>query len=434
MAKSTAKLEVAAAPSTIIQRVISPKGIEAWLVEDYTVPIVSLDFAMIGGAALDPADKAGLSYFMSGLLDEGAGTMNAQAFQEKLEENAIELGFSSSRDRIEGSLRTLARNVDQAVKMLALAVNDPRFDEDAVTRGRAQIIARLRRVETDPDNLVWKALNQRAYAGHPYGQPDKGSMTTVPNITRDDLVSAHKARLSRGRLRIAAVGAINASDLGKAIDKVFAGLPAREMHDQVADATFQGVGERLVTTLDVPQSTLALGRPGLGRKDPDFMAAYVVNHVLGGGSFTSRLWTEVREKRGLAYSVWSQMSTGRHSATFLAGTSTSNERVAESLRIIQDECARMAEKGPTKSELEQAMKYLLGSYALRFDTSRKIAGHLVEIQVEELGIDYIATRNEKLAAVTLAETRRAAGRMIGDARMLVSVVGQPKGVTAVTGG
>jgi len=427
---SAAKLPLAAAPSTLIQRVISPKGIEAWLVEDYTVPIVSLDFAMIGGAALDPADKAGLSYFMSGLLDEGAGTMNAQAFQEKLEEHAIELGFNSSRDRMEGTLRTLSRNLDQAVKLLALAINAPRFDEDAVERGRAQIMARLKRVETDPDNLVWKAFHRRAYAGHPYSQPDKGAAATIPAITRDDIVAVHKARLSRGRLRIAAVGAISPAELGKAVDRLFAALPAREMHDSIPDTTLQGVGERLVTTLDVPQSTLALGRPGIARNDPDFMAAYVVNHILGGGSFTSRLWTEVREKRGLAYSVWSQMSTARHSAAFFAGTSTSNDRVAESLRIIEAECARMSAKGPTRSELDAAMRYLLGSYALRFDTSRKIAGHLVEIQVEDLGIDYIATRNEKLAAVTLADTRRAAARMIGDGKMLVSVCGQPKGIAA----
>lgn len=427
---ASSKLEVAAAPSTLIQRVISPKGIEAWLVEDYTVPIVSMDFAFIGGAALDPADKSGLSYLMSGLLDEGAGSLNAQAFQEKLEEQAIELGFSSSKDRIEGSLRTLEKNVDSAFKMLAMAVNTPRFDEDALVRGKAQIMARLKRVETDPDNLVWKALNARGFAGHPYARPEKGSFVSVPGLTREDCIAAHHARLSRGRLRIAAVGAINAKDLGKQIDRVFAGLADREMHDHIPETAIQGLGERLVQTLDVPQSTLGLARPGLGRHDPDFLAAYVVNHILGGGSFTSRLWTEIREKRGLAYSVWSQMGTGRHANSFFAGTSTSNERVAESLKILQTECLKMAEKGPTRGELQKALKYLLGSYALRFDTSRKIAGHLVEIQVEEMGIDYIATRNQRLAAVTLADTRRAAERLIGDAKMLISVAGKPKGIAA----
>ena len=252
----------------------------------------------------------------------------------------------------------------------------------------------------------------------------------MPGLTREDCVAAHHARLSRGRLRIAAVGAISARDLGRQVDRVFAALADRAMHDTIPDTQLQGLGERVVSKLAVPQSTLALGRPGLARKDPDFMAAYVVNHILGGGSFTSRLWTEVREKRGLAYSVWSQMGTGRHADTFFAGTSTSNERVAESLRIIEAECLRMAEKGPTAGELKKALQYLLGSYALRFDTSRKIAGHLVEIQIEELGIDYIATRNSRIASVGMADARRAARRLIGDGRMLVSVCGEPKGIAA----
>lgn len=424
------KLDVAAAPSTQIQRVVSPKGIEAWLVEDYTVPIISLDFAIIGGASLDPADKCGLNYLTTGLLDEGAGKLDSQAFQEKLEESAIELGFSQSRDRTDGSLRTLAKNADKAFQMLASAINEPRFDEDAVERCKAQIMARLKRVETDPDHLVWRGIHRRAYQGHPYGQSDKGRKETVPGLTRADCVAAHQSRLVRNRLHIGAVGAISAAELGKAVDKVFAGLPNAVAVDPVPDTTIQGLGERIITKLDVPQSTLALARPGLGRKDPDFMAAYVVNHILGGGSFTSRLWTEVREKRGLAYSVWSQLGTGRHSNAFFAGTSTSNDRVKESLSIIQAESVKMAEKGPTAAELKKALQYLVGSYALRFDTSRKIAGHLVELQVEDLGIDYIARRNEILGAVSLADTRRAAGRLIGDGAMLVSVCGQPEGISA----
>jgi zinc protease len=424
------KITVAAAPSTRIQRVISPKGIEAWLVEDYTIPIIALDFAFIGGGALDAADKSGLTYLMAGLMDEGAGSLDATAFQEKLEDSAIELNFNAGRDRVEGSLRAMQSTRDQAFRMLALAINEPRFDEDALERGKAQMTARLKRGETDPDHLTWKALHARAYAGHAYGRPEKGAFATIPNLTRADCLAAHRARLSRGRLKIAAVGAISAAELGKGIDRVFASLADTPIDTSIPETTVQGLGETLVTPLDVPQSTLALVRPGLARKDPDFMAAFVVNHILGGGSFTSRLWTEVREKRGLAYSVWSQMSTARHSAAFFAGTSTSNERIAESLKIIEAECLKMAEKGPTRGELTKALKYLIGSYALRFDTSRKIAGHLVELQIEDMGIDYIARRNEIVAGVTLADTRRAAERLIGDGKMLVSVCGKPKGIIA----
>lgn len=426
----TKPARIAAAPSTRIDRVISPAGIEAWLVEDYTVPIISMDFAFIGGGALDPKDKAGLSYLMSGLYDEGAGQLDAQQFQEQLEDKAIELSFSSNRDRVEGGLRTMQRHADAAFEMLALALNQPRFDELAVERVKAQIMAEIKRSETDPDSMVWKAFQARAYGDHPYGRSDKGTLASVSGLTRADLVAAHTGRLSRGTLKIAVVGAISAEALGRALDRVFGALPASVMHDVIADTAIAHLGQRMISPLDVPQSTLALGRPGLRRNDADFMAAYVVNHILGGGSFTSRLWTEVREKRGLAYSVWSQMSTSRHAASFFAGTATSNEKVAESLAILEREVVKMAEKGPTKTELQKAQQYLIGSYALRFDTSRKIASHLVEMQVEDLGIDYIATRNERMAAVTLEDTRRAAHRLIGDGQMLVSVAGQPQGIPA----
>lgn len=424
------KTAIAPAPSTVIQQVRSPAGIEAWLVEDYTVPLVSLDFAFSGGAALDPDDKIGLSYLMSGLYDEGAGPYDSQTFQEKLDDTAVEMSFSSTRNRFEGSLRTLSAHLDTAVEMLALAINEPRFDEDAITRVKAQILSSLKRAETDPDSVVWRALHARSFAGHPFARPDRGTLQSVPLITRADIVASHQRRLARGTLKLAVVGAINATDLGRALDRVFGALPAETKLGEVADTAIGNLGGRIISPLSVPQSTLAMGRPGLSRKDPDFMAAYVVNHILGGGSFTSRLWTEVREKRGLAYSVWSQLSTSRHANSFYAGTATSNERVGESLGIITSEIRKMADKGPTKTELARALQYLIGSYALRFDTSRKIASHLVEIQMEDMGIDYITTRNARMAAISLADAKRAAERLFGDGEMLVSVVGQPQGIAA----
>lgn len=429
MARSKTKAPVA--PQTHIQRVFSPAGIEAWLVEDYTVPIISMDFAFVGGGALDPRDSAGLSYLMAGLFEEGAGPFDAQEFQERLEDKAIELSFSSNRDRIEGSLRTLDRNADQAFEMLALALNQPRFDDEAIERVKAQMLSGLKREETDPEAMVWRALRARAYGEHPYGRGDKGTPASLAAISRQAISGAHANRLQRSALKVAVVGAIDAPRLGRALDRVFGALPAQTVQPVIPDVVAGGLGSIVISDLAVPQSTLGLARPGIARRDPDFMAAFVVNHILGGGSFTSRLWTEVREKRGLAYSVWSQLSTSRHAAMFLAGTATSNERVGESLAIIRSEILRMAEKGPTRSELKRALQYLIGSYALRFDTSRKIAAHLVEIQVEDLGIDYIAMRNARMAEVSLDDTRRAAERLFGDGALLVSVAGRPQGIAAV---
>lgn len=415
---------------TRVLRVVSPAGFDIWHVEDYTVPLVSLEFAMLGGAAQDPADRAGLASFLAGLLDEGAGPLKAEAFQEAMEEKAIELSFGASRDRLSGSMRTLTEHVDSAFDLLALAVREPRFDKDAIERVRSQIISGLKRDETDPQSLTRDALNRLAFPGHPYAHPTDGRIPAVQAITREDLKTLHGRLFARDVLRIVSVGAISAEAVAAGVDRVFGDLPAAAMHHAVPEVAMHSAGHTEIIDLDVPQSTLYLALPGVSRRDPDFMASYIVNHVLGGGAFTSRLWHEVRETRGLAYSVWSSLRWSAHSKLFLAGTATSNERVGESLRVMRAEIARIGESGPTEEELSKAKSYLTGSYALQFDTSRKIADHLLSLRVDGLPIDYIDQRNHDVEAVTLDATLEAARRLFGNAKPLVVVTGQPQGLDA----
>jgi zinc protease len=414
--------------TTRARALISPTGIEIWHVEDYTVPLVSMEFAFVGGAAQDPEGRAGLANLMAGTLDEGAGALDSASFQERLEEKAIELSFDAGRDRIDGSLRTLSEHVDAAFELLALAVNQPRFDQGAIDRVRGQIISGLRREESDPGALARDRLNALAFAGHSYGRPADGRIAELQAITHQEIVAQHKALFGRDVLHIAVVGAISPEKLGLLIETAFGSLPAHANVREIPDVTVGGAGHHELVPLDIPQSTLYLAMPGIARKDPDYTPALLVNHILGGGSFTSRLWTEVREKRGLAYSVWSSLSNRHHAATFLAGTATSNERVAESLSIILAEIVRMAESGPTEEELAKTKAFLIGSYALRFDTSRKIANQLLEIAIEKLGIDYIDRRNDEVAAVTLPQMQAVAGRLFAGKAPLVVAAGQPKGL------
>lgn len=407
---------------------VTPAGIEIWHVEDYTVPLVSLEFAFLGGAAQDPEGKAGLANLLASALDEGAGTLDSSAFQERLEEKAIELSFDASRDRIDGSLRTLSENVEAAFELLALAINEPRFDQPALDRVRSQIVSGLKREESDPGARARDRLNAVAFAGHSYGRPADGRIAELQSISRDEVVASHKALFGRDVLYITAVGAIAPDRLMALVDKAFATLPARASLVDIPDILPAAAGGREIVTLDIPQSTLYLALPGIARKDPDFMPALLVNHILGGGSFTSRLWMEVREKRGLAYSVWSSLANRQHAPMFMAGTATSNERVAESLTILQQEIDRMAETGPTEEEVAKTKAFLIGSYALRFDTSRKIANLLLEIAIEKLGIDYIDRRNDEVAAVTLPQMKAAAKRLFAGKSPLVVVAGQPKGL------
>jgi zinc protease len=233
---------------------------------------------------------------------------------------------------------------------------------------------------------------------------------------------------ARDTLTVGIVGDIDAAAAGKLIDRVFGGLPAKATLASVPDTTMHGLGERIVVNLDVPQTVISFGGPGLGRTDPDFFTAYVVNHIYGGGAMTSRLYQEVREKRGLAYGVRTSLIWMDRANIMSGGTATRSDKAGETLALMEEETRRMAMEGPTQEELDKAKAYLKGSYALGFDTSAKIAGQLVQIQLDKLGIDYPERRGAMIDAVTLSEAKRVAKRLL-DAKMLTLVVGRAQGLT-----
>jgi zinc protease len=413
-----------------IERIVTAAGIEVWHVRDQNLPMISIEFAFTGGASQDPSDKPGVANLVSALLDEGAGELDARAFRERLEERAIVLTFSSHRDTLRGSLKTLVEHSEQAFDLLRLALSAPRFDGSEIDRMKAAVLAGLRRRLSSPGDIAGDRWYARAFPGHPYGRPLQGTLDSVPHITADDLRSFHRRTITRSNLKIATVGAIEQKDLAALIDRVFATLPAQANLAVVPDVAPQGMGEREIIELDLPQTVISFGGPGLKRADPDFIPAYVLNHILGGGSFSSRLYKEVREKRGLAYSVYSQLAPLRHAGLFLGGVSTRNDRAGESLAIIVEEIRRLASEGSTREELADAKSYLIGSYALRFDTSGKVAGQLLEIQLENLGIDYIDRRNALIEAVSADDVRRAAARFLADGGLLMTMVGRPN-LTAI---
>lgn len=425
-----------AAPSvhaTKIERVVSAGGIEAWLVREPAVPLVAIEFAFLGGANQDPQDKPGVAALATGLWDEGAGELDAKAFQERLENKAIELSFRAGRDHVYGSMRTLKDNRDEAFDLLRLALTAPRFDADAIERARAQTLSRLRRESTNPNEIASRRWWETAFPGHPYGQPVNGSLDSVPRITADDLKSLTRRVLAREKLKIAIVGDITAEEATRMLDHVFGSLPAKPQLQSIADTKPAGLGRRIVVPLDVPQAVVIFGGQGIARSDPDFLAAYVVNHILGGGTFSSRLYTEVREKRGLAYGISESLIWYNHAAVLYGSTATRADRTGETIGIIEAEIRRLAAEGPTAEELAEAKSFLKASYVLGLDTSGRIAAQLVQIQLDNLGIDYIDKRAGLIDAVTLEETKRVAKRLL-DGGLLVTVVGRPEGVTSKEGG
>ncbi len=411
-----------------VRTFVTPRGLTVWLVESYAVPVVSLEFAMRGGAAQDDPAKAGVGMMLASLLDEGAGDLDSQAFQRALDEKAIEISFRNDREHMAGRVRTLAKNLDRAAELLRLALNAPRFDEEPFLRVREHANARLRHDVNDPGSVAARSWRAGAFPGHPYGQPAEGTLETLAAIERADIAAAAARRIARDRLVIAVVGAIDEDGAAALVDKAFADLPARADLAPIPAATFSGLGRTDVVTLDVPQSTIRFGRPGLTRDDPDFIASLVAAHVLGGhGNMTSRLFREVREKRGLAYTVFGAFYALDHGGFFYGGTTTKNERAKESFDVSAAEIRDVAVNGLGEEELEKGKTYLIGSYPLRFDTSAKIASQLAQIQLEGRAPDWLVERNRLIGAVSLADVKRAAARAFGDGALFTTVVGKPEG-------
>ncbi len=394
-----------------IQEVVSPKGIKAWLVEDNSVPLVSMRFSFKGGTSQDPGGKEGLANLMTALFDEGAGDLDSDSFQERIDNLGGEMSFTASPDSVSASIRMLAENRDAVSDLLALAVNKPRFDQDAVDRIRQQVVASLEASQRNPSTIASRKFSEVLYGNHPYGRPDEGTVKSLQSISREDLATFHRKNFARDRLTVGVVGSINAKDLGEMLDKVFGDLPANAELVPVPDAKL-ALGTTTSLSFDMPQTSISFVYPAIPRKDPEFFAAYLMNHILGGG-FTSRLYAEVREKRGLAYSVSSSMALRDHVSALTISTATRPEKAQESLKIIREQVAAMANDGPTEAELLAAKSYLKGSYAVNnLDSSVSIADTLVGLQEAGLDREYIDKRAELIDAVTLDQVKAIAKKLL----------------------
>lgn len=410
-----------------IQEVTSPGGIEAWLVEDHSIPFTALEIRFKGGAALDPEGKRGAAYFMSGMLEEGAGDYDARGFAARSEALAASFEFDISDDSLSISARFLTENRDEALEHLRLAIQEPSFDPDAIERVRAQIVSLIASDAKDPDSVVSERFDALAFPDHPYGTAREGTAESVASLTRDDLVAAHRDILARDRIHVGASGDVTAEELGVLLDALLGELPESGA-PLPPDAEVALTGGVTVVPFSSPQSVARFGHEGLTRDDPDFFAAFILNQIVGGGGFSSRLMQEVRVERGLTYGIGSYLLPMDNAALYIGQFSSDNSRIAEAIEVIRGQWADIAANGVTEAELEQAKIYLTGAYPLRFDGNGRIASILVGMQQDDLGIDYIPTRNDKVRAVTLADIERVAARLMRPEDLRFVVVGMPEGL------
>lgn len=395
-----------------IQEIKTDSGLTAWLVEDYTVPIIAVRFSFTGGTTQDPEGKEGLTNLMSSLFDEGAGEFDSETFQQKLDETGVEIGFSATRDAVYGQMRTLAEERDNAFEFLRLALNEPRFDEAPVDRIRGQIITGIQSEMRDPMKQGMDAFRKAVYGDHPYSKLVNGTVESLQSVTQDDLRELHKRTFARSNLHIAVVGAIDAETLKTELESVFNSLPEQAGLTEIAHIEPK-LDQVVEYNYPLPQTMIHMTFTGIDREDPEYFSAVMMNHILGGGTFTSRLWDEVREKRGLTYGVSSALSNSDYTNSMVISTSTRADRAKETLEVIRAEIKRIIDEGVTEEELQKAKTYVIGSYPINnLDSSSAVARTLLGLQEEKLGVDYIERRADYINAVTTEQVKAAAKRLL----------------------
>lgn len=410
-----------------IQTVQTQSGIKAWFVKDPTLPIISIDFAFKGsGSIQDPDDKQGLAQLLSNTLDEGAGPYDSATFQKLLNDNSIELSFSQSRDYFSGHIKTLERNKDLALELMSLALSKPRFEQDALDRMRNANLTRIRSSMSQPGWMMARIYNDRVFQDHPYARNSGGTLSSLPQITSDDLRGFVKDNFVKDRLYIGVVGDFEASELSGILDQLFGHLPQGKALAPITDSVIDDDTSVILYEQAIPQTLIRRSWNGISQKDPDYYSAMVMNYIFGGAGFGSRLMTEVREKRGLSYGIYSQLSHMEHANTLTISTSTNNETVDEVLNIIDEEVEKMIKTPVNEADLQAAKDFLTGSLPLSLTSTDKVSALLLNMQVDELPIDYLDQRNSYIRKVTADQVNAVAKRLLGASSYMTFLVGQPK--------
>ncbi len=410
-----------------VQEYTSSLGMKIWAVEDNYLPIVSLTIIFTkSGAAYDPKNKQGLANMVSDLMVEGAGNLSGIEFMKKIEGLATNISFSTDQDSFHVSLTCLKENLDESLRLLALALEAPGFSNDAIARVRQATISNIIKSEERPESRARKAFQENFFAGHPYAKPIEGTIETVKAINRNDLVNYTKAKLAKSNMLIGVTGSVKPQEIGALLDKYFSGLPKQAANTvEIPEFVPAGNNGKIIRIeQDVPQTIVIFGVPGPKRLDKDFYPAYLVNYVLGGGGFESRLMNEVRVKRGLAYNVSTQVQSYQKAGLISGYVATKNEGIEESLKVIGEEIEKIQATGITTQELADTGDYLVGSFPLKMTQNAALASFVTSMQLDGLGLDFLEKRNSYIRGVTIEEANAFSKKYLDNSKMLVVVVGK----------
>lgn len=413
-----------------IQEFTTPGGISVWLVEEPSIPIMALRMAWEQGEATDPQGAEGLTHAVAYMMNEGAGELDSLGYATRMEELNMSFGCGSGNETTWCSANMLTENADEAMELVSLALNEPRFDSEPLERFQREQLISIKTRETNARYLANRAEGLALMPDHPFTR--ETSEESISTIT-PELVQARKDELMvRDGLLVTAVGAMSPEELAPLLDEALAGLPEASDLEPIEDVALNDpLAAPLVVDLPQPQSLVTFTAPGIARDDEDFFPAYVLNYTFGGGGFESRLMKDLRVEKGLTYGIYTGLSTGDHLNLWSGGAQTKNESAGELIEGIKTEMSMIVEDGITPEELADAKAYLTGSYPLSFDSNSKIASNLMGVRQEELGIDYFDRRNAMVEAVTLEDVNRIAAKYLEPENFSFIVVGEPQGLDEV---
>ena len=417
------------AEAITVKAVQSPQGVDTWLSEEHSLPMIAVNISFPAGSAYDPTDKPGLAAFTTSLLDEGAGDLPAAAFKQALEARAIRLGASADRDFITVSMTTLKENADEAFRLLALVLQQPRFDAEAVERMRVAILAGLRQEDEQPGTVASKAWFATYFGTHPYARSDSGTPEGVQATTIADIKNFAANHLVRDRVKMAVSGDITEAQLRGYLQQLFTALPAKPVPVVPRPAEVGKPGTNTVPRNE-PAPVAVFGFAGPMRLEADFIPTFVANYILGGGGFSSRLMEEVRDKRGLTYGISTHIADFRSSSLIMGSVQSDKTRILTALDVTKSELARFARDGATEKELTDAKTYLTGSYPLGLDSNAKISRTLNGYQRQGLSPDYVEKRNAMIQAVSLAQVNAMAKKWYDPTKLVVVIAGTPEPAAA----
>jgi len=419
------------ASSAKIQNVETKLNTNIWLIEDNSLPIISFKIAFRhAGSAYEPIGKSGTSNLLSNMLNKGAGKYSNLELKKILEDNAIYINFTLDKDNLYANLSTLKENKDKAFEILSLMLTKPLFDKKTFIRVKSQALDSVKKKMEKPNYIADLRWIEESFAGHQYGLPTRGYPETIENITIDDLKKFMNEHISLSNAVMSIVGNISKSETTSLFNQYLSKLPVTPVEAKKTDCP--GIayirqlpeGRTIHIKKDIPQSVVIFGTNGISYADKDFYAAHIMNYILGGGGFESRLMNEIREKRGLAYSVYSFLTTMSYTSLLKGGLGTRNEKLDEALDVLKAEFKKMQKNGITSDELNSAKSYLTGSFHIHLDSNQKLVDFISFIQLEELGIDFMAKRNNYINKVSLEDVNRVAKRLLNPEDLIITIVGK----------